>query len=79
MNMEKIKQIGNYPFYSVDTDGVYQIISGDALMVNIDFKSHEEAETYITNLFPNEDQLVILTNFILTLIDNFEKIKNFKK
>ena len=49
--MEKIKQIGNYPFYSVDTDGVYQIISGDALMVNIDFNSHEEAETYITNLF----------------------------
>ena len=77
--MERIKQIGNYPFYSVETEGVYQIISGDALMVNIDFDSHDEAETYILNLFPDEDQIVFLTNFVLTLIDNFEKIKNFKQ
>ena len=80
MNEERIKKIGDFPFYALMNErDLWQIVVGNTLMSDKEFESFEDVENHIYFLFGDAEQVKFLTNYILTLIDNFDKIKNFKK
>ena len=80
MKEEKIKQIGDFPFYALMNErDLWQIVVGNTLMSDKEFENFEDVENHIYFLFGDAEQVKFLTNYILALIDNFDKIKNLKK
>ena len=80
MNEERLIRIGDFPFYALMNErDLWQIVVGNTLMSDKEFESFEHVENHIYYLFGDPEQVKFLTNYILTLIDNFDIIKNFKK